>query len=78
MFQSLNVLGPPSLTNLTFPKFLILKVEHPIVQRDVKHFNMENRLETVYVLFNFGVADIMVQEFFARRMVSKTGTSVRS
>ena len=44
----------------------------------MKHFNMENRLETVYVLFNFGVADIMVQEFFARRMVSKTGTSARS
>ncbi|XP_066919883.1 alkylglycerol monooxygenase-like [Clytia hemisphaerica] len=53
---------------LTPEQMELPEVEHPIVPRDVKHFEMENRLESLYVLFNFGVADIMVQEFFARRM----------
>ena len=48
----------------------LLQVEHPVVLRDVKHFKMENRLETAYVFFNFAVADLAFNEFFARRMVN--------
>ena len=45
------------------------QVENPVILRDVKHFQMENRLETIYVFFNFAVADIVFQEFLGRRMV---------